>query len=57
LVRVRPGWEIRDDVNCGAHARLLLAVLQGLHVIARVERDPGRLDDAIDAALAAISTR
>jgi TetR/AcrR family transcriptional regulator, transcriptional repressor for nem operon len=55
LVNAQRAGEIRDSVDCGAHARLLLALLQGLHVIARVERDPRRLDDAIDAALAAIT--
>ena len=44
--------EIRDDVDCGAHARLLLALMQGLHVVARAEHDPERLHDVIDAALA-----
>jgi TetR/AcrR family transcriptional repressor of nem operon len=57
LTKAQQAGEIRDDVNCGAHARLLLALLQGLHVTARVERDPGRLHDAIDAALTAIATR
>ncbi|MFI0367018.1 TetR/AcrR family transcriptional regulator [Actinomadura sp. 1N219] len=43
--------EIRPDVDCGAQARLLLALMQGLHVVARAETDPHRLADAIDAAL------
>ncbi|MBF9133299.1 TetR/AcrR family transcriptional regulator [Plantactinospora sp. S1510] len=55
LINARRAGEVRADVDCGAYARLLLALLQGLHVIARVERDPRRLDDAIDAALAAIT--
>jgi TetR/AcrR family transcriptional repressor of nem operon len=43
--------EIRDDIDNGAQARLLLALMQGLHVLARAEDDPLRLQDAIDAAL------
>ena len=34
-----------------------IVLLQCLHVVARVEPDPGRLHDTIDAALSAISTR
>jgi hypothetical protein len=29
--------------------------MQGLHVVARTERDPHRLDDVVDAALAALA--
>jgi TetR/AcrR family transcriptional regulator, transcriptional repressor for nem operon len=43
--------EIREGVDCGAQARLLVALMQGLHVLARAEDDPLRLQDAIDAAL------
>jgi TetR/AcrR family transcriptional repressor of nem operon len=43
--------ETHDDIDCGAQARLLLALMQGLHVLARAEEDPLRLQDAIDAAL------
>lgn len=43
--------ETRDHVDCGAQARLLVALMQGLHVLARAEDDPQRLQDAIDAAL------
>lgn len=47
--------EIRADIDCGAHARHLVIVLQGLHVVARAEPDPHRLDDAIHAALALLT--
>lgn len=57
LIRAQQAGEVRADLDCGAHARLLLALLQGLHITARVERDPSRLNDAIDAALDAVSTR
>jgi TetR/AcrR family transcriptional regulator, transcriptional repressor for nem operon len=55
LATAQRSGELRDDVDCGAHARLLLALMQGLHVLARTERDPHRLQDAIDAALPPIS--
>ncbi|TMR05650.1 TetR/AcrR family transcriptional regulator [Actinomadura soli] len=48
--------EVRPDVDCGAQARLLLALMQGLHVLARAEADPRRLTDAIDTALAPLAT-
>lgn len=47
--------EVRPGIDCGAHARLLLALMQGLHVVARAETDPHRLADAIDAALAPLT--
>lgn len=49
--------EVRPDIDCGAQARLLLALMQGLHILARAEADPPRLTDAIDAALAAVTVQ
>ncbi|WP_410652971.1 TetR/AcrR family transcriptional regulator [Amycolatopsis sp. cmx-4-54] len=49
--------EIRADIDCGAQARLLLVVMQGLHVVARAETDPRRLTDAVDAALAPLTAK
>ncbi|MFD5245908.1 TetR/AcrR family transcriptional regulator [Amycolatopsis sp. NPDC058340] len=49
--------EVRADVDCGAQARLLLVVMQGLHVVARAEADPRRLTDAVDAALAPLTAK
>lgn len=49
--------EVRSDIECGPQARLLLALMQGLHVLGRAERDPQRLQDAIDAALVSLATR
>jgi TetR/AcrR family transcriptional repressor of nem operon len=49
--------EVDDNVNCGAQARLLVAVIQGLHVLARAELDPQRLEDVIDAALNPLASR
>jgi len=47
--------EIREDLDCGAHARLLVVLMQGLHVVARAECNPKRLQDVIDAALASLA--
>jgi TetR/AcrR family transcriptional regulator, transcriptional repressor for nem operon len=46
--------EIREEIDCGAQARHLLVVVQGLHVVARAEPDPDRLSDAVDAVLASL---
>lgn len=43
--------EIRDDVDCAAQARLLVVLIQGLHVTARAEPDPHRLDVVINTVL------
>jgi TetR/AcrR family transcriptional repressor of nem operon len=51
----RESGEVHEDVDAGAHARMLVALMQGLHVVARVEDDPHRLRDAIDAALAPLA--
>lgn len=55
LTAAQQTGEIRADVDCAAQARLLLALMQGLHVIARAEPDPRRLGDAVHAALAALT--
>ncbi len=47
--------EVRPGIDCGAQARLLLALMQGLHIVARAEADPQRLADAVDAALAPLT--
>lgn len=47
--------EIRDDIDCGAQARLLVVLVQGLHVTARAEPDPHRLDEVIDTMLDSIT--
>ncbi|MCA2188715.1 TetR/AcrR family transcriptional regulator [Nonomuraea cavernae] len=49
--------EVGPDIDCAAHARLLLTLMQGLHVVARAEADPRRLADAIDAALAPLAVQ
>jgi TetR/AcrR family transcriptional regulator, transcriptional repressor for nem operon len=52
LSEAQKSGDVAPDVDCGAQARLLVALMQGLHVLARVEPDPRRLEDAVDAALA-----
>ncbi|NRQ34006.1 TetR/AcrR family transcriptional regulator [Nonomuraea sp. NN258] len=49
--------EVVPDIDCAAQARLLLALMQGLHVVARAEADPRRLTDAVDAALAPLAVQ
>ena len=55
LEQAKDSGEIRADVDCDAQATLLVALMQGLHVLARVEEDPMHLSDAIDVALAPLS--
>jgi TetR/AcrR family transcriptional repressor of nem operon len=55
LEHAKNSGEIRADVDCGAQATLLVALMQGLHVLARVKEDPMTLRDAIDAALAPLT--
>lgn len=49
--------EIREDIDCATQARLLVVFMQGLHVVARAEPDPHRLDDVVHAALASLTPR
>ncbi|ASR34482.1 hypothetical protein BAY61_05185 [Prauserella marina] len=55
LLRARDTGEISADVDCAAQARLLVVLLQGLHVTARAEADPQRLTTVIDTALSSIT--
>jgi len=55
LARGQETGEVRAAVDPGPSARMLVALLQGLHVVARVEEDPRRLADAVDAALAPLA--
>lgn len=54
LLRGQRTGEVRNDVDCAVQARLLVVLVQGLHVLGRAERDPHRLDDVIRAALDAL---
>jgi TetR/AcrR family transcriptional repressor of nem operon len=55
LERGKESGEIRPGLDNDAQAALLVALMQGLHVLARTEEDPMRLQDAIGAALAPLS--
>ena len=52
LSRAQAEGEVAPEVDPVAQARALVATMQGLHVLARVEPDPQRLCDAADAAVA-----
>jgi len=47
--------DVRKEIDCHSHARLLVALVQGLHVTARAELEPDKLHDVIDVALGAIT--
>lgn len=51
LIRAQRAGEVRRGLDLGGHARALVALMQGLHVLARVETDSQPLRDAVDAAL------
>ncbi|MGA8371480.1 MAG: TetR/AcrR family transcriptional regulator [Acidimicrobiales bacterium] len=55
LERGKESGEIRSGIDCDAQALLLVALMQGLHVLARTEEDPLRLEEAIDASLVPLS--
>lgn len=55
LRKAQRAGEIRDDIDCAAQARLLVVLVQGLHVTARVESDPHRLGEVIDTMLDSIT--
>jgi TetR/AcrR family transcriptional repressor of nem operon len=46
--------EIPADIDVAAHATMLMTLLQGLQVVVKVDPDPRRLAQAIDATLAAL---
>lgn len=48
--------EVREEVDCAVQARLLLVLMQGLHVVARAESDPFRLEDVIHSALVPLAS-
>jgi TetR/AcrR family transcriptional repressor of nem operon len=54
LARAQTEGEVTDEIDPDSYARVLLATMQGLHVLARVETDRQRLRDAVDAALARV---
>ncbi|NUS44549.1 MAG: TetR/AcrR family transcriptional regulator [Mycobacteriaceae bacterium] len=55
LSRAQAAGEVRADVDCAVQGRVLLVLMQGLHIVARAEPDPRRLQDVIHAALATVA--
>lgn len=54
LARAQTDGEVTHEIDPDSYARVLVATMQGLHVLARIETDPQRLRDAVDAALARV---
>jgi TetR/AcrR family transcriptional repressor of nem operon len=46
--------EIPADIDVDAYAILLMTLLQGLQIVLKVDPDPRRLTQAVDAALATL---
>lgn len=55
LARAQRDGEVAPGVRPDAAARMLVALMQGLHVLARVAPDPAPLRAAVDAALAPLA--
>jgi TetR/AcrR family transcriptional repressor of nem operon len=55
LARAQSDGEVTDEIDPAGQARALVATMQGLHVLARVETDPQRLREAADATLARLA--
>jgi TetR/AcrR family transcriptional repressor of nem operon len=55
LARAQSEGEVAGEIKPAAQARALVATMQGLHVLARVEPSPRRLREAADAALAPLA--
>jgi TetR/AcrR family transcriptional repressor of nem operon len=52
LARAQSDGEVTGEIDPGIYSSVLVATMQGLHVLARVETNPQRLRDTVDAALA-----
>lgn len=55
LERAQRDGEVTLGINPRNYATMLVALMQGLHVLARVEPNPRRLRSAVDAALAPLA--
>jgi TetR/AcrR family transcriptional regulator, transcriptional repressor for nem operon len=53
--RGQKSGEFRHDLDAHALAAMLVALVQGLHVVARAEAEPQRLEGAVRAFLAVLS--
>ena len=47
--------EVRADLDARSLALLVVALVQGLHVVARAEADPQRLEAVVKAALSILA--
>lgn len=55
LARAQREGEVTPEAEPDSCARMLVALMQGLHVLARVEPDPAPLRSAVDTALAPLT--
>lgn len=55
LDRAQRSGEIRSDVDPAVQALLFVALIQGLHVVARSTTDPLELTDTVGAAITAVA--
>lgn len=56
LSRAQRDGEVVPAVDTSAYARVLVAVMQGLHLLAQAGAQPGQLREAVDAALAPLAS-
>lgn len=57
LTQAQTTGEVGPEVNCRAHAIALVAMMQGLHVLARSGADAKSLRQAVDTTLAPLAAR
>ena len=55
LARAQREGEVAQAVDTSAYARVLVALMQGLHILARVRTEPRHLRQAVDAAFALLA--
>lgn len=55
LARAQRDGEVARAVNTSAYARVLVALMQGFHILAHVRTEPQQLRQAIDAAFAPLA--
>jgi TetR/AcrR family transcriptional repressor of nem operon len=56
LERAQSDGEVTPAIDPDIYARVLVATMQGLHVLARVETEPQRLRESVDAVLGRLAT-
>lgn len=55
LARSQRSGEVARAIDASAYARVLVALMQGLHIMARLRTEPQQLRQAVDAALAPLA--